>query len=83
MKSSKIIFLSLICINYFNSSHNKKMEDDLVKQHKNKAKKNKCSEKQNLSEENIIIVNKILKKIKNLVNLTNNIFYLARYCSWY
>lgn len=41
------------------------MEDDLVKQHKNKSKKNKCSEKPNLSEENIIIVNKILKKINS------------------
>lgn len=44
------------------------MEDDLVKQHKNKSKKNKSSDKQNSPEKNIIIVNTILKKMNNPMN---------------
>jgi len=41
---------------YLNFSHNEKMECDLVKQHK----KNKSFKKQNVSNQTIYIVNKII-----------------------
>lgn len=48
----------MICVR-LNFRHNKKMEDDLVKQHKNNTKINKSSEKQKQNEpketENIVM----------------------------
>lgn len=45
------------------------MEDDLVNEHKNKSKKNKCKEKSIMSEENINIVNKIFNKSSSRLNI--------------